>query len=143
MRDRVGRLGAPLIGPALGCHGSHGSGPGAARTTLLLALVLMIPVLVAVNPVDPVWQAGWYDGGDTDQLVTQTMSPESMIGLAVLALACFSTSAGLLSVVGHRPDVCSSREPVPRGPPQQLPFAGQAPSACPHTSHLPSATGAL
>jgi hypothetical protein len=68
------------------------------RAIFFLTLVLMIPVFVAVNPVDPAWQPGWCDDGDTDQLVTQTMSPESMIGLAVLALACFSPSAGLLAM---------------------------------------------
>jgi hypothetical protein len=92
----------------------------AARAILLLALVLAIPIIAAANPIDPTWQSGWYDDGDTDQLVTQTMSPESMIGLVVMAFVCFSVSARLLSEAIRHSDVCLSREPVPRGPPQRL-----------------------
>jgi hypothetical protein len=79
--------------------------------------MLAVPMIVAANPVDATWQVGWYDDGDTDRLVTQTMSPESMAGLAVLVLVCLSAHARLIIRIRRKHSVHSSREPVPRGPP--------------------------
>ncbi len=98
--------------------------PGAVRAIVFLALILAIPVIVAANPVDPDWLSGWYDEADTDQLVTQTMSPESLIGVAVLLLVCFSAGARLMNGVAREYKVSASREPVSRGPPLSVSMPG-------------------
>ena len=84
---------------------------------MCLLLILAIPVIVTANPLDPNWQPGWYDDGDTDQLVTQTMSPESMVGLAVLLFSSFCVFP--LSMRGRelQPIDVEGLEPPPRGPP--------------------------
>jgi hypothetical protein len=96
---------------------SYSSSPGGICASLCALLVLAIPVIMAANPIDPGWQAGWYDDGDTDQLVTQTLSPESMIGLAVLSF--ISLSVYLLLITGREPRQIDGQgiDPVPRGPP--------------------------
>src|SRR5262249_46868883 len=85
-----------------------------ARVVLFLTLVLAVPVILFANPIDPTWKPGWYDDADADQLVLQTLSPESMVGLAVLVLFILSGRARLLSGPAHRQSTQASREPVPR-----------------------------
>ena len=84
---------------------------------VLLSLFLTIPVIAAVNPIDPVWEPGLYDDADTDQLVTQTSSLEGMIGLALLVLACPVARACPVDEVTHEHGV-----PVPGGDTETTPF---------------------
>jgi len=81
-------------------------------------LMLVIPLIAAVNSVDPTWILGLYDDADSDQLITQAMSPESMIGLAASLVLCLAARACPLSGVVPACNIPSSREPVPRGPPR-------------------------
>ena len=71
---------------------------------VLVAFVLAIPVIVAANPVDRTWLPGFYDDADTDQLVTQTMSPEALIGLTALVIVRFFSSGTIagLNTPWHR-----------------------------------------
>jgi hypothetical protein len=89
---------------------------------LFLILLLAVPVIVAANPIDPSWQPGLYDGADTDQLVTQTLSPEGMIGLGVLVLACLCHALARSTKSRTTTTFRSRQEPVPRAPPG--PIAG-------------------
>jgi hypothetical protein len=66
-----------------------------------VALALAVPLIVAANPVDPTWLPGFYDDADTDQLVTQTMSPEAWIGLTVLVIVCFLSSSTIAGLTTH------------------------------------------
>jgi hypothetical protein len=59
---------------------------------LLVILALAIPVIVAANPSDPIWRPGLYDDADTDHLVRNVVSPESLIGVSVLGIVCLLTS---------------------------------------------------
>jgi hypothetical protein len=51
-------------------------------------LALAVPVIVATNPVDPTWLPGLYDDADSDQLVSQALSPESWLGAAIPIILC-------------------------------------------------------
>jgi hypothetical protein len=89
-----------------------------AGALMLAVLVLTIPILVAANPVDLTWQHGWHDDADTDDLVTQTLSPDSLIVLAVLVLVVqFSVRVSFVDDVAEELDAGSTREPVPKGLP--------------------------
>jgi hypothetical protein len=90
---------------------------------LLVALALGVPVIVAANPVDSTWLPGLYDDADTDQLVTQTMSPEAWIGLTVLVIVyCLSSR----TIVG--PNALWSRTAARGG------LSARAPPRLPDTS---------
>jgi hypothetical protein len=94
------------------------------RPLFLLGLILVLPIIVAMNPIDSCWQLGLYDEADTDQLVTQTSSPEGMIGLAVLVLVRLIARVRRVIDIKGEHDMQSSREPVPRGPPDGSPRVG-------------------
>jgi hypothetical protein len=64
---------------------------------VLVMLTLAVPVIVAANPADPTWCAGLYDEADTDQLMTQTMSPDGCIGPTVLIIACLLATTAVVS----------------------------------------------
>lgn len=85
---------------------------GRARAILFLVLLLVVPVIVLTSPIDTLWNTGWYDDADPDQLLT--MAAEGLTGLAVLALACLVARACLESEVALRQHIPSGREPVPR-----------------------------
>jgi hypothetical protein len=85
---------------------------GRPRAILFLVLLLVVPVIVVTSPIDTLWNTGWYDDADPDQLLT--MAAEGLTGLAVLALACLVASACLESEVALRQHIPSGREPVPR-----------------------------
>jgi hypothetical protein len=63
---------------------------------------------------------GWYDDADTDQLITQTLSPEGMIGVAALVLVCLSVRARPVGGIMRLHGIPWSREAVPRGPPRPM-----------------------
>ena len=88
-----------------------------ARAIIFLTLLLVIPLIAGMNSVDPTWIPGLYDDADGDLLITQAMSPESMIGLAALLVVCLAARAYPLSGVAPACHIPLSREPVPRGPP--------------------------
>src|SRR5262245_56748591 len=86
-----------------------------ARTILFLALILAVPLIVAANPVDASGQQGWYDDEDADRLVTQSMSPESMMGIATLVLgARFWGPMGQAGEPVRKSGMTRNPEPVPR-----------------------------
>ena len=80
-------------------------------------LLLAVPVVVATNPIDQTWQVGWYDNADTDPLVVQMLSPEGLLGIATVVMVVLSSQRLSASEVYTLQNLCSSREPVPRGPP--------------------------
>ena len=84
-----------------------------------MTLVLTIPVIGAANPVDPIWLPGLYDDADTDHLVAQTMSPEAVIGLAVLVMACRRSSSTLAGPRAHGRGTVAGGELAARGPPRR------------------------
>jgi hypothetical protein len=63
---------------------------------LLVALVLAVPVVVVANPVDQIWIPGLYDDADTDQMVLQAMSPESLLGTAIPVVWCLLSSIAVV-----------------------------------------------
>ena len=71
------------------CRPTRASG----HAVLLVVLLLTMPIIAAANPVDPTWISGFYDDADTDQLVTQMMSPEGLVGLLIISLLCVFSSA--------------------------------------------------
>jgi hypothetical protein len=93
------------------------SRPIAVRVILFMILVLAVPIHVAANPIDPTWQPGLYDDADADQLVTRTLSPEGIIGLGVLVLACPVSRACPVDEIVNEYEIRSRQEPVPRAPP--------------------------
>jgi hypothetical protein len=122
-RDDVRSLPAQVSGLAWSCRRpAEHSRPIAVRAILFLILVLVVPIHVAANPIDSARQPGLYDDADTDQLVTQTLSPDAMIGLAVLVLVCLVSRTSPVDEAESEHDVRSRREPVPRAPPG--PIAG-------------------
>jgi hypothetical protein len=58
-------------------------------------LALAVPVIVATNPVDPTWLPGLYDDADSDQLVSQALSPESWLGAAIPIILCVLSTIAL------------------------------------------------
>jgi len=84
---------------------------------LLVILVLAIPVMVAANPIDPTWLAGFYDDADPDQLVSQALSPESWLSAALPVILCLLTTIApvWLSRRGRRG--ADRSEQVARAPP--------------------------
>ena len=122
-RDGLGNMPAQMSGLARPCRRpAEHSRPITVRAILFLILVLVVPIHVTANPIDPTWQPGLYDDADTDQLVTQTLSPDAMIGLAVLVLACLVSRACPVDKIVNDHDIRSRQEPVPRAPPG--PIAG-------------------
>jgi hypothetical protein len=93
--------------------------PAARRqgALLLVALVLAAPVMVAANPVDQIWIPGLYDDADTDQLVTQAMSPESWLGAAIPILPCVLSSTATAWSSRSECRVADRRAPGARAPP--------------------------
>jgi len=85
---------------------------------MLLAPMLMVPIIAAVNPIDPAWQPGWHDEADADWLLTRTMSPESMLTPVVAGLECLWARACPLVGIEQEHGRTSSRAAVPRGPPK-------------------------
>lgn len=69
---------------------------GAGQTGLSLMLYLIIPIIAAANPIDPIWVSGCWDEADADQVLSQTMSPEGLVG---------SATPGGVDHLGHTPIV--------------------------------------
>lgn len=85
-------------------HGLRGRRAGGGRSRLLLAaLVLVAPIVVAANPADPSWIPGFYDDADSDQLTSQAMTPESLLGADLPILLCLVFTA---AAVWPRRSVC-------------------------------------
>ena len=96
---------------------SRGSRAGAAGAIPFLVLLLAVPVIGAANPIDLLWSDAWYDDADADQLLTKTMSPEGLVGLAVLTLGCLLSRAAVAARTAswHQPEIPDSTGA--RGPP--------------------------
>ena len=114
----IGTKLVPLIRAASRGQGSY-LPKHAGRSVFLVILTLAVPVLVAASPVDPTWQLGIYDDGDTDQLVVQTLSPEGMIGVAALMLACFLLHPTLIEPSVPCRQRVSGEGADARGPPRR------------------------
>ena len=80
----------------------------------LVSLILAIPVITTANPTDPSWRPGLYDEADSDQLITQILSADAMIGLTMLMLACLVSRWCPTDEVETERDSRSGEEPVPR-----------------------------
>jgi hypothetical protein len=83
----------------------------------LAALTLGVPVIAAVNPVDPSWIPGFYDDGDYDQLVSHAISPESWLGVVLEVVLCLLASIALARWSRPTYGGAHRREPVARAPP--------------------------
>ena len=90
---------------------------GANRPILLIVLILIVPLMGIANPIDPPWSGGWYDNADADQLMSKTMSPEGMAGLAIVAFAYMRSRAveSARSASRRRLELCDRTGA--RGPP--------------------------
>ena len=133
----IGTKLVPLIRAASRGQGSY-LPKHAGRSVFLVILTLAVPVLVAANPVDPTWQPGIYDDGDTDQLVVQTLSPEGMIGLAALMLACFLLHPTLIEPSVPCRRRVSAEWADARGPPRRSrKSANQSVAPCPIRARVP------
>jgi hypothetical protein len=90
---------------------------GANRPSLLIVLILIVPLMGIANAIDPPWSGGWYDDADADQLMSKTMSPEGMAGLAIVAFAymCSRAVESARSASRRRLELCDRTGA--RGPP--------------------------
>lgn len=107
------------------------------RATLLLAFTLVVPIIIAANPMDSLSLAGWYDEADADQLITNTMSPGTLLALLTLPSLLLFAAVVTWSVLRHGRN--GYNRMVARGPPS-WPSRQRAltPPAPPILVHRPS-----
>jgi hypothetical protein len=82
---------------------------------LLLALTLVVPIIIAANPIDSQWLTGWYDESDADQLIINAMSAGSL--LSPLTLSSLLLSGAVMTWSVSRRGRYTYSSVVARGPP--------------------------